>query len=264
VGKLSVDQALLKARSHVKKGEKEEAQKIYQVILQKFPENKQAQQAFATLNKSIQSATKQAPPQEIIDQIFSLYNQGQLKAVLLMANRLIIKYPDAIVFWNFLGAANKGLGRMVEASKAFKKVTKLNPNYAVAHYNLGIALQDEGSLEKSIMSYKKALTIKPDYVDAYNNMGNVFKDQGKLKEAIAAYNKAVVIKPNYVNAYNNIGNALRDQGKLEEAVDVYKKALAIKPDYTDAYNNMGNALRDQGKLEESIKAYNKALSLKPA
>jgi hypothetical protein len=34
VGKLSVDQALLKARSHVKKGEKEEAQKIYQVILQ--------------------------------------------------------------------------------------------------------------------------------------------------------------------------------------------------------------------------------------
>jgi len=34
VAKLSVDQALLRARSHAKKGEIEEAQKLYQMVLQ--------------------------------------------------------------------------------------------------------------------------------------------------------------------------------------------------------------------------------------
>ena len=37
MAKLSVDQALLKAKSHAKKGEIEEAQKLYQTVLQTFP-----------------------------------------------------------------------------------------------------------------------------------------------------------------------------------------------------------------------------------
>ena len=35
--KLSVDQALLRAKSHAKKGEIKEAQKLYQMVLQAFP-----------------------------------------------------------------------------------------------------------------------------------------------------------------------------------------------------------------------------------
>ena len=36
MAKLSVDQALLKAKSHVKKGKIEEAQKLYQMVLKAF------------------------------------------------------------------------------------------------------------------------------------------------------------------------------------------------------------------------------------
>jgi len=263
VVKLSVDKALLKAKSHAKKGEIEEAQKLYQAVLQAFPKNKRAQQGLAALSKPKQPAATQGPPQETINQLLNLYNQGQLTTAIEQANTLTAQYPETFIVWNILGAAHNGLGETFEASEAFKKVTVLNPNYADGFNNLGVTLIDQGKLEEAIEAYTKALTIKPDYADAYNNMGNALKDQGKLEEAIKAYNKALAIKPDYAEAYNNIGVTLQDQGKLEEAIKAYNKALAIKPDYAEAYNNMGITLQDQGKLEEAIKAYTKALAIKP-
>ena len=40
---LSVDQALFKAKSHAQQGKIQEAQKLYEVVLQAFPKNKIAQ-----------------------------------------------------------------------------------------------------------------------------------------------------------------------------------------------------------------------------
>jgi tetratricopeptide (TPR) repeat protein len=263
VAKLSVDQALLKAKSHVKKGKIEEAQKLYQMVLQAFPENKRAQQGLAAVGGSKQSIDVQGPPQETINQLVNLYNQGQLTAVIEQTTSLTEQYPEAFVVWNILGAANKGLNRVVEASKAFKKVTELNPNYAGAYYNMGNVLQEQGKLDEAIEVYSKALAIKPDYVDAYHNMGAVLQNQGKLDEAIEAYNKALAIKPDYVDAYHNMGAVLQNQGKLDEAIEAYNKALALKPDYVEAYYNMGNALKEQNKLDEAMEFYTKALALKP-
>jgi tetratricopeptide (TPR) repeat protein len=261
VAKLSVDQALLKAKSHAKKGKTAEAQNLYQGILKAFPKNKRAQKGLAALNQSL--AAVNGPPQGAINQLLNLYNQGQLAAAVEQAVALTKQYPEAFIVWNILGAANKGLGRADEASEAFKKVTVLNPNYADGFNNLGITLKDQGKLDKAIEAYSKALSFKPDYAEAYNNMGNALKLKGKLEEAIGAYNKAIAIKPDYAEAYNNMGTAFKDQGKLEEAIEVYNKALSLKPDYAEAYNNMGNALNDQSKQEEAIEAYNKALLLKP-
>ena len=263
MAKLSVDQALLKAKAHAQKGEIEDAKKLYQIVLQAFPKNKRAQKGLALLNKPKKSAPAQTPPQEVINQLVNLYNQGQLAQVVERAQSLTEQYPEAFLIWNILGAGNNGLGRIQAASEAFKKVTELNPTYVDGFRNLGVTLKDQGKLEEAIASYEKALSLKPDYAEAYNNMGNALKDQGKLEEAIASYEKALSLKPDYAEAYNNMGNALKDQGKLEEAIASYEKALSLKPDYAEAYNNMGTVLKDQGKLEEAIAAFEKALSLKP-
>ena len=261
--KLSVDQALLKAKSFVKKGKIEEAQNLYQMVLQAFPENKRAQQGLAAVGGSGQAIDVQGPPQEKINQLVNLYNQGQLAAVIEQATSLTEQYPEAFIVWNVLGAANRGLGHLADASEAFSKVTELNPDYADGFNNLGIALRGQGKLDEAIEVYTKAIAIKPDYTGAYFNLGNTLKDQGKLDEAIEAYTKAIVLKPDYAEAYNNMGIALQEQGQLDEAIASYTKALSLKPDYAEAYNNMGIALREQGQLDEAIEAYTKAIALKP-
>ena len=296
MARLSVDKALLKAKSHAKKGESEEAQKLYQAVLQAFPKNRRAQQGLVSLNKFKQPAITQGPPQETINQLIKAYNQGQLAVVVEQAQFLTEQYPDAFFVWNILGAAHMGLGKTVQASAAFKKVIELDPKYEDGFSNLGIALKEQGKLEEAIASFNKALSLNPDaffvwnhlgvaynglakfveasaafkkvteldpkYADGFSNLGIILQKQGKLEEAIASFNKALSLNPDYAEAYNNMGDALAERGKLKEAIEFFKKALSFKPDYAQAYYNMGNTFKDQGKLEEALAALKKAISLK--
>ena len=184
MAKLSVDQALLKAKSHAKKGEIEEAQQLYQAVLQAFPKNKRAQQGLASSTKTIQPAVTQSPPQDTINHLINLYNQGKLKAVVEPAKALAEQYPDAFMIWNILGAANKGLGRVQAASEAFKKVTELNPTYADGYSNLGVTLQEQGQLDEAIASFNKALSLKPDYAEAYYNTIELLKLHSNVSSSV--------------------------------------------------------------------------------
>jgi len=263
LAKLSVEQALAKAKSHTKKGELAEAQALYATILKAFPNNKKAQQGLTALGVGQRSAVERVPPRAIIDQLINLYNQGKLEVVVEQAQALTAQYTESAALWNLTGASAAQIGQLDLAIFAFQRALVIKPNNPEAYCNMGIVFADQGKLEEAIEAYKKALALKPDYAEAYNNMGNSLKRQGKLDEAIEAYSNALAIKPDFAVAYNNMGNALKRQGKLDEAIEVYKKALALKPDYAEAYNNMGNAIQDQGKLEEAIEAYNQALAIKP-
>ena len=103
---LKLNQALRLAEKVAKEGDAEEAKRIYQNILAKFPKNKRAQQGLANLNKPKQPTATQGPPQDTINQLLNLYNQGQLAAVVDHAQVLIKEYPEAFAVWNILGAAS--------------------------------------------------------------------------------------------------------------------------------------------------------------
>jgi tetratricopeptide (TPR) repeat protein len=294
---MSVDQALMKARSYSNKNKVIEAKKLYNVILKTFPKNTRALQGLAALSKPELCNTSQNPPQEEISELVSFFEQGQILAVIKQAQALIERYPNAFIVWNILGASIAKTGMLDKAIEAYKKSISLKPDFADPYYNLGNVLQEQGKLNQAIFAYNKALLLKPNYVKAYNNMGLVLQAQGKFDEAIVAYNKAISLspdpteayinlgitlkhqgkldeaiealnkaislKPNYAETYNNLGTVYEDQNMLDEASDAYKKAISLKPDYAEAYSNMGATLLEQGKLDESIEAYNKAISLKP-
>ena len=88
MAKLSVDQTLSRAKSHAKKGEVEEAHKLYQTVLQAFPNNGRAQQGLAALKIATASTTAQNPPQDTIDELIDLYNWGQFSAVFAQSKHL--------------------------------------------------------------------------------------------------------------------------------------------------------------------------------
>ena len=293
----SLEQSLMKAKSYAKKGKTLEAQKLYETILQNFSNNIRAQQGLAALIKSKQSNALQNPPQDEVDQLVNLYNQGQFSAVAEQAEVFTEKYPEVIIAWNILGGARfqigmldsavdafkksislmpcnaeaynnmgvalKNQGKLDEAMEAYKKAISFNLNYAEAYNNMGVCLKDQGNLDEAIKAYKKSISLRPDYVDAYSNMGVAYKKYGQLDQAIKYYSKSLKIKPNHVKSCYNMAKALADQFKLDEALVFYKKSISLKPDYVDAYSNMGIILHYQGKLDEAIEVYKKAISFKP-
>ena len=74
LAKLPVDQALMKAKSHVKKGKLTEAKKLYEDILKKYSKNKRAQQGLSDLNKFSRISTTQDPPEDIINELINFIN----------------------------------------------------------------------------------------------------------------------------------------------------------------------------------------------
>ena len=162
---LPVDKALRKAQSHINVGELAEAEKLYKQVLAKFPKNKKAIQGYQKLNVGITSrgSSGSQPPQEQIDELVSLYNQGQFEEVLSNVNPLVSLFPKAINLFNIQGASYAALQKYDAAVDSYKQAIKFKPNYAGAYYNMGVALQNKGDFEEAIDSYKQAIKIKPDY-----------------------------------------------------------------------------------------------------
>ena len=240
---LSIDQVLIRAKSYVQKGELVEAQKLYDAILKNLSKNIILKERLATLNKPNQNNDVQSLPQEVINQLVALYNQGQLSTVIKQAEILTQHYPESSVIWNILGASSISLGMFDKAIEAYKKCISIEPEKAEFYNNIGVVLKEQGKLEEAIESYKKAISLKPDYAGVYYNIGVALGDQEKLDEVIDAYKKAILLKPDYAEAYNNLGNILHDQDKLEESIEAFKKALLFKPDYAEAYFNIGSSLK---------------------
>jgi tetratricopeptide (TPR) repeat protein len=138
-----------------------------------------------------------------------------------------------------------------------------NPGCWMAHYNLGIALNEKGDTDGAIAHYRQALELRPSYAEAHYNLGRLLAQNGRLDEAISHYEKALEINPADAEAHNNLGVALFASGRVDEAIAHYRKALAIRRDNADASCNLADALVFNGDLDGAIEYYSACLAVSP-
>ena len=55
----------------------------------------------------------------------------------------------------------------------WEQALRVQPNFAEAHYNLGVALEQTGKLKEAIGHYEQALQIKPDFTEARNALARL-------------------------------------------------------------------------------------------
>ena len=108
--------------------------------------------------------------QEKVNKLVSLYEKDLLEEALIEAKSLANQHPNVSVIYNIYGMINNVLGNWEQSVICFSKAIKLNPAYADAHYNLGIALDSLGRLEEAILSYTKAIELKPNYPKFYEGL----------------------------------------------------------------------------------------------
>jgi tetratricopeptide (TPR) repeat protein len=149
------------------------------------------------------------------------------------------------------------------AITAYRTATRLKPDFAEAHYNLGAALWAKGLVDLAIDAYRKAVHYQPDHARAHNNLGVALKKNGLVSQAMLSYQKAIRFKPDYAEAHDNLGVVLQAKGLVDPAIDAYRKAIQIKPDYAPAHIHLANALHAKGLLDETITAWEKAIRFVP-
>jgi protein O-GlcNAc transferase len=196
---INVSKTILKAKSLAKKGDIAAAAQLFTTVLQQFPQNKQAAQGLASLDKVRTPETPESRQllQQELRQLVILFNEGQLQRTLDVGAVLARRYPDEPLIYNVLGAAQKSLRNYEAAIANFKKAIRLQPDYAEAHSNLGAAYHDLRMYSEAIASYSKATRHAPRFFEAYYNLGSVLMESGKRDEAISAFTSAIRIKPDY-------------------------------------------------------------------
>ena len=203
------------------------------------------------------------PTKEEVLKLRKIFSDGDNVETEIAVKKLIQKFPNSVLLYNFLGACQAKQEKFDAAIDNYKKAILINPTYVDSYSNLGSVLKDKGDLGAAIKSYERALKIKPNFSEALFNCANVQKLRGDFKAAVAGYKAAIAIKPEYAFAHLNLGILLYEMGNIASAIDSYKHALQIKPDFPEAYNNLGSALRDLGNYGPAIDSYNKALVLNP-
>ena len=95
-----------------------------------------------------------------------------------------------ILFANILGVAFDTLKNYHRAKEYYEEAIRIDPDYADAHFNKGLALSALGQKEEAIKCYDEAIRINPDDGDAYYNKGTALSALGRNEEAVKCYDEA--------------------------------------------------------------------------
>ncbi len=82
-------------------------------------------------------------------------------------------------------------------------------------------------MDEAIQEYRDALRINPNDALLHNNLGVAIGDQGKLDQAIEQYHEALRLNPALALAHYNLGECLRQTGDRDGAVREFRDFLNL-------------------------------------
>ncbi|MBN2491410.1 MAG: tetratricopeptide repeat protein [Planctomycetes bacterium] len=193
------------------------------------------------------------------------------------------------IWTDHLGDREKGLAYV-------RKAASVNPENAIAHFNLGVTLAQEERYAKAIAefeaaierdprsvdalvylgdcqellqdwpaaaaAFKRALEIRADLPAAQKSLGNVLRAMGDRAGAIRAFEAAARLDPRDAAVRVSLARLVAEEGDLERAITIDREAIRIQPDSAQAWYDLGVALTNAGQCPEAADAFREAARLR--
>lgn len=137
-----------------------------------------------------------------------------------------------------LGLALAAEGNLRGAAAEFEEAIRLDPERAVAHYNLGVVYgrfllddlsvdeyfedhtDEEAIFEKASSHYKEAIRLQPGMTAALNNLARIHAAMGMGPEARGFFEQSLAINPEQPEVTDDLAGLDADEAPGEEAWDV--------------------------------------------
>jgi tetratricopeptide (TPR) repeat protein len=187
-----------------------------------------------------------------------------------------------------------------EARIAFEKAVELDPDFAMAYFNLSYANYNLENHEAGDAAIKRAkalslrttekerLYIEADYAsmvekdlekydrirrqiaekyprekEVFLSLGESYTNRGAYDKAIVELNKALELDPDYGEALNVLGYLYLDMGDFPKAIEHFKKYVSLSPGEANPLDSLAEAYFDVGRLDEAIANYKEVLRINP-
>jgi tetratricopeptide (TPR) repeat protein len=89
---------------------------------------------------------------------------------------------------------NHNNGNLAEAEACYRRALEYEPKLALAHFNLGVVLEDQQKKSAALSSYKETLKYAPDFLEAHCNLAHLYEQLGRKRDAFRHYAAAKRIK----------------------------------------------------------------------
>jgi tetratricopeptide (TPR) repeat protein len=151
---------------------------------------------------------------------------------------------------------------------SYREAVRLNPDFAIAHNSLGLALSDQALLDEAAVSFREAIRLEPTFPLFHNNLANVHFKKGEVDEAIAGWRAAIALDPEFVMALQNLATVLAHTGQVGESIDVLRTVIRLNPDQAPACNDLAWRLATAADVTlrdaaEAVTLAKKAVELAP-
>ena len=150
---------------YLQKGDLNQAEKIFQDILQKKSTNADAWHLWGLV----------------------ALEQKKFLAAIERIQRAIKLNSNESMFHNNLGVAYQQQELFEQSITAFLRAIELKVDFAGPHNNLGVTLKALGRVEEAIIHYQRAIEINPGYIDAHKNLSFALLLLGEFSKGFLEY-----------------------------------------------------------------------------
>lgn len=154
-------------------------------------------------------------------------------------------------------------GKPEEAVKTYQNAIRLEPTYAEAYQQMGLAYASLNQFPEAVKAFQEVIRLRPQSSLAQGNLGAAYMKMGRFQEARNAFREAVRLRPDDAEAHYNLGLALGKLTRDQEALAEFSQAVKLQPDLARAQRNLGLANLNLNHLDEAKKALQEAAALDP-
>ncbi len=279
----AITETLQKAVQLHQAGQLDKAERLYNTVLKKSPNNVDAlnlkgviahtQGRYADALPLFERAAAALPTfaEAHFNKANSLKALERHEDALAAYTTAIDLKPDYIDARLNAGTLLQKMGRTDDAIAAFRDMARIAPADARGHYNLGVCLTEtllaslgdtfEAVADEAEAALKRAVTLSPQDAKAHFAYANMFSKRGQHDKAVNATRNAIKYNPNWPQAWSNLGEALRKEKIYDEAVEALEKAHTLLPDDIYIKYNLATALSDSKKYDNAEKLFENILEL---
>ncbi len=146
-------------------------------------------------------------------------------------------------------------GRFPEAAAEYRKAVEKSPATLNLHFRLGRALlmssHSPENLDTALREFQSELKLNPQDAIAHYQVAQVLLAQQKTADAAASLARALELRPDFPEALIALGKVRLDEQKPDQAIALLERAVGLTPKSEAAHYSLMLAYRNAGKLAEA-------------
>jgi tetratricopeptide (TPR) repeat protein len=117
-----------------------------------------------------------------------------------------------------------------QAGDWFNKAITAKPDYAAAHYNLGLAYERQSRLPEAIQKFEQVLSANPQDASVAFQLAILYYRNGNKDASKALFEQVITAQPSFADARWFLSTIYEEEGKLDQAIEQIQKVKETNPD----------------------------------